>query len=144
MVHQCKPKHVKMYMQMARALAEASPATRLKVGAVVVKENNCISTGYNAQPKHIHDSCELPDGTTDPRVRHAERSAILSLAKSTQSAIGATMFCTHACCYLCAVDIVDAGIVEFIYQHDYRSQEGLQHLRSCGIVVEQFNQKELS
>lgn len=42
----------------------------------------------------------------------------------------------------CAIDIVDAGIVEFIYRDNYRSDKGLQHLMSCGIVVRQINEKE--
>ena len=48
------------------------------------------------------------------------------------------MFCTHSCCLLCSIDIVDAGIKHFIYQNEYRSDEGLQHLIDNGVTVEKL------
>ena len=58
--------------------------------------------------------------------------------KSNENAVGATMMCTHACCYFCAIDIVDAGITHFIYNHTYRSDDGLKHLQQNGVIVEQL------
>ena len=77
-----KDKHIKAYMKCAQAFAECSPATRAKVGAVIVKDNRIVSCGYNSQPAHIDDPCELSDGTTDPRVRHAEKSALMGLLRA--------------------------------------------------------------
>lgn len=139
-----KPKHIKAFMRTAEAFAECSVGARLKVGAVIVKDSRIISVGYNALPKHLNGPLEDENNQTLPAVRHAEKSALMGLLRAGISPVGATMFCTHACCYLCAVDIVDAGIVEFNYQHDYRNEEGLQHLRNCGIVVQQFKEGELS
>lgn len=45
------------------------------------------------------------------------------------------MFCTHSSCYLCAVDIVEAGIKRFVFKNFYRSDEGIQHLIKAGVVV---------
>jgi dCMP deaminase len=115
-------------MECAEAFAKCSNATRLKVGAVIVKNNRIISCGYNAQPEHIDDPCELPDGTTDPRVRHAEKNALLGLIRSNENAVGAELFCTHACCKLCAIDIVDAGIKKVYWRHQYRDFEGIDYL----------------
>lgn len=123
-----KHKHKLAYMECAEAFAKCSNATRLKVGAVIVKNNRIISCGYNAQPEHIDDPCELPDGTTDPRVRHAEKNALLGLIRSNESAVGAELFCTHACCKLCAIDIVDAGIKKVYWRHQYRDSEGIDYL----------------
>jgi dCMP deaminase len=123
-----KHKHKLAYMECAEAFAKCSNATRLKVGAVIVKNNRIISCGYNAQPEHIDDPCELPDGTTDPRVRHAEKNALLGLIRSNENAVGAELFCTHACCKLCAIDIVDAGIKKVYWRHQYRDFEGIDYL----------------
>ena len=123
-----KAKHLLAYMECAEAFAKCSKDTRLKVGAVIVKDNRIISCGYNAMPEHINDPNQLPDGTTDPRVRHAEKNALMGLTKSNQSSIGADLFCTHACCKFCAIDIVDAGIKRFFYRDTYRSSEGLDYL----------------
>lgn len=130
-----KHKHKVAYMKCALAFAECSPATRLKVGTVIVKDNRIVSCGYNALPACINAPCELTDGSTDPRVRHSEKNALMGLIRSSQSAVGASMFCTHSCCELCAIDIVDAGITEFYYLHDYRCNKGLLYLQDSGIVV---------
>lgn len=134
-----KDKHVKMYMEIAEVLAQASNAERLKVGSVIVKNNRIISCGYNALPEHLDGSLEDENGNTRPEVRHSEKNALMGLVKSNENAIGATLFCTHACCKFCAIDIVDAGITKVVYKNDYRSNEGLKHLINSGVVVEKFN-----
>lgn len=133
-----KQKHINAYLQSAEAFANCSNATRLKVGAVIVKDNRIISCGYNAMPEHISDPCELPDGTTDPRVRHAEKSALMGLVRSNQSAVGSVLFCTHACCEFCSIDIVDAGIAKVYYKHAYRCTKGVDYLQRYGVEVEQL------
>jgi dCMP deaminase len=133
-----KPKHITAYIKCAEAFAECSPATRLKVGAVIVRDNSIISAGYNAQPTHVNDPCELPDGTTDPRVRHAEKNALMRLVRSGNSSLGAVLFCTHACCKFCAADIVDAGISRVYYRHTYRDLSGIDYLMQNHVLVEQI------
>ena len=133
-----KDKHKVAYMECAHAFVKCSNATRLKVGTVIVKNDRIISCGYNAQTAHIPEPCELPNGQTDMRVRHSEKNALMGLIRSSESALGATMFCTHSCCLLCSIDIVDAGIKHFIYQNEYRSSEGLQHLIDNGVTVEKL------
>lgn len=130
-----KDKHVKMYMKMAGVMAEQSKDSRLQVGCVIVKDNNIISTGYNGHTRHIDDPNQLDDGTTDPRVRHAEKNGLMKLIRSNENAVGATMFVTHACCYFCAIDIVDSGIAKVYYQNEYRCKKGLEHLERYGVEV---------
>lgn len=133
-----KEKHKGMYMDIACVIAGVSVGKRLKVGSVIVKNNNIISTGYNALPKAIDGPLEDANNITRIEVRHSEKNALMGLIRSSESAEGAAMFCTHACCKSCSIDIVDAGIVHFIYKHDYRCNEGLQYLRDNGVEVEKF------
>lgn len=130
-----KDKHKNMYMGIAEVLAKTSSSTRLKVGSVIVKNNNIISTGYNALPEHIDGMLEDEEGRTRPEVRHSEKNALMGLVKSNESAVGATLFCTHSCCKFCAIDIVDSGIKEVFYKHDYRCSEGIEYLRKNGVQV---------
>lgn len=134
-----KSKHIRMYMRMAEIMAEQSKDERLQVGCVIVKDNNIISTGYNGHTRHIDDPNQLPDGTTDPRVRHAEKNGLMKLIRSNETAMGATMFVTHSCCYFCAIDLVDAGIEKVYYLNDYRCNNGLDHLRKYGVEVIKFS-----
>ena len=128
-----KQKHINAYMKCAEAFAECSPANKLKVGSVIVRDNRIIGCGYNAMPHHINDPCELPDGKTDPRVRHSEKNALMGLIRSNQSAVGADLFCTHYCCILCAIDIVDAGIKKVYWRNQYRDDSGLKYLNEHGV-----------
>lgn len=130
-----KNKHLVAYMKCAEAFAECSESKRLKVGSVVIKNNRIISCGYNALPEHLTGSLEDEAGNTKPEVRHSEKNALLGLMKSNESSIGASVVCTHSCCYLCSVDIVDAGIKEFYYKYDYRCTEGIKYLKENGVVV---------
>ena len=134
-----KVKHKNMYMNMARCLAGASKDERLKVGTIIIGKNgNIIATGYNGFTEHINLPNQLPDGKTNPLVRHSEKNALIALTKCNESSIGATMLTTHSCCLMCAIDIVDAGIVKFIYETEYRCPEGLEHLRKHGVEVEKL------
>ena len=53
-----KEKFIKAYMQTAKVFAELSTAVRLKVGAIVVKDNRIISIGYNGTPAGWDNTCE--------------------------------------------------------------------------------------
>ena len=133
-----KHKHKQAYMQCAEAFARCSNAKRLQVGAVIVRDNRIISVGYNAVPEHINDPCELPDGTTDPRTRHAEKNALMGLLKAGISSKDAELFCTHSCCLFCSIDLVDAGIKKVYYRDVYRDSSGLDYLKRNGVEVEQL------
>lgn len=133
-----KCKHLKAYMKCAEAFAECSSSKRLSVGAVIIKNNNIIATGYNALPAHIDGSLEDDSGNTRPEVRHAEKNALLALVKSSESAVGATLIVTHGCCKFCAIDIVDAGIERVIYKEEYRITDGIQYLKDNGVMVVKY------
>ena len=159
-----KLKHQLMYMRIAEAAAETSSAVRLKVGCCLVKNNAVIAVSYNGLPSFLEGPLEdkvysngaggwmdveefkeiYPyqddDGhyyklVTRRECRHAEKNSLLALAKSNESAIGASMFVTHSCCELCAIDIIDSGIQTVYYRNEYRDTKGLDYLKENSIEV---------
>ena len=76
---------------------------------------------------------------TKKEVLHAERNALDKLARSSESGKDADMFVTHAPCLECAKSIYGAGIKKLIYEHDYRSTDGLDFLKKCGITLLKLN-----
>lgn len=130
-----KGKHIRAYMECAEAFAKCSVSTRLSVGAVIVKNNRIISCGYNALPEFLNGPLEDEFGKTLPETRHAEKSALMGLTKSNESAIGSVLFCTHACCKFCSIDIIDSGITTVYYRNEYRCTEGLDYLRANNVEV---------
>jgi dCMP deaminase len=160
-----KEKFIDAYMKTAGVFAELSTAIKLKVGAIVVKDNRIISIGYNGTPIGWDNTCEdkiYPDALlgdfeqhpdefdqqfpftdengryylkTKPEVMHAERNALDKLAKGTDGGNGAYMFITHAPCLECAKSIFGAGIKEVFYKSEYRTVDGLNFLNRCNIKV---------
>ena len=126
-------------MRTAYNYAELSSARRLKVGAIIVKDNRIISIGYNGMPEGWDNNCEhiQDDGTlkTRPEVLHAEMNALGKLARSNESGDGAAMFITHSPCTECAKLIHVSGIRRVFYSEDYRSRDGITFLEQCGIPV---------
>jgi dCMP deaminase len=53
-----KEKFINAYMDVAERFAELSPARRLHVGAIVVKDDRIISIGYNGMPAGWDNTCE--------------------------------------------------------------------------------------
>ena len=133
-------------MDSAKRFAQISSAERLKVGAVIVNDDTLIF-GYNGTPAGWDNKCEIDiyddaeqwvGNKTKPEVLHAESNAIAKLARSVVSGQGATMFITHSPCIDCAKLIYQAGIKEVYYDQDYRSTDGIDFLKQCGIIVEKF------
>ena len=73
-----KQKFLDAHMKAAEVYASLSSAKRLKVGAVIVKDNRIISIGYNGTPSGWDNNCEDEHGETKEEVIHAEANAILS------------------------------------------------------------------
>jgi dCMP deaminase len=134
-------------MKTAYVFAELSSAIKLKVGAVVVKDDRIISLGYNGTPTGWDNVCELEiinfqDGSvqlkTKSEVIHAEMNALMKLASSTESGKGAAIFITHSPCMECAKGIYQTGITEVYYTEAYRNVDGIEFLQKCGITVEKL------
>lgn len=136
-------------MQVAETYAKLSSAIRMKVGAVIVKDNRIISIGYNGMPSGWTNECEQVVGRygdqtlkTKDEVIHAESNAITKVAKSTESAEGAVLYTTCAPCLECAKLIHQSGIKRVVYGHHYKSDEGLTFLEKCGILPETTDKPE--
>jgi dCMP deaminase len=151
-----KPKFIDYYMKIAEVTAGLSYAKRLQVGAVIVKDNQILGTGYNGMPSGWENVCEtemmdFPDESVDdslpllvrlktkPEVLHAETNAIAKVAQSTESSLGSTLFCTHAPCIECAKLIYQSGIKTIYYRDSYRDDSGLNFLKLSGVNVHQYN-----
>lgn len=136
-----KKKFIDYYMSMADLTAKLSYALRLKVGSVIVRDNQVLATGYNGMPSGWENNCEnIIDGIlkTKPEVLHAESNALMKVARSTESSEGATLFCTHAPCIDCAKLIYQAGINTVYYREQYRSDAGLNFLKQSEVNVHQY------
>ena len=143
----------KAHMEAAEVYGSLSHAKRLKVGCVIVRDNRIISIGYNGTPSGWDNNCERrkpsamnkptldywTDLETKPEVLHAETNAITKLAKSSESAEGATLYCTYNPCFECAKLIYQSGITRVVYKNNYRDDAGIKFLEKAGCWVEKYD-----
>lgn len=131
-----KNKH-NFYLNIALVVAKASYCTRSKVGAVLVKDDNIISFGFNGTPSGFENVCEV-DNVTKPEVLHAESNAITKCAKSTYSSVNSTLYLTMSPCFDCAKLIIQAGIKEVFYIEQYRITDGIELLKKANIPIHEL------
>jgi dCMP deaminase len=154
-----KQKFIDYFMDIATRTSKLSYAKRLQVGAVIVKGNQILATGYNGMPSGWENVCEviIPEQidaetrtitpsklVSKPEVMHAERNSLDKVAASNESTLGAVMFTTHAPCLECAKSIYNTGITDVYYKEEYRSNDGINFLKKTGVHVHKYITPETS
>jgi dCMP deaminase len=133
------PRFLQYYMDIAERTAQMSYAKRLQVGAVIVRDNGILATGYNGTPTNHVNSCEIEmsDGTliTKPEVIHAEQNALVRCTERGLGTFGGTLLVTHSPCLQCSSMALNHGVKEVFYRHTYRSNDGINLLLSKGVNV---------
>lgn len=108
------------FMDIAFKVAERSTCNRLKVGAVVIKNNRIKGTGYNGSPAglpHCEEiGCEIKNNHCI-RCIHAEVNALLECSPEERE--GATLYVTDEPCAECQKLIITSGISKVIYARSY-------------------------
>jgi len=133
-----KTKFIKAYMDVAKRFSQLSYAQRLKVGAIIVKDDRIVAYGYNGMPSGWDNNCE-EENKTRPEVLHAESNAIAKLARSNDSGLDADIFITHSPCIECAKLIYQSGIKRVYFGENYRNTDGLDFLTASKINVIQVD-----
>ena len=127
----------KTFINIAKEIGSLSHCTRSKVGAVLVKDGNVISFGYNGTPAGMDNGCEENNVTKD-EVIHAEMNAILKAAKSGNAVDGSTLYLSLSPCQNCCKLIIQSGIKRVVYLEGYRDLKPIEFL-SKFIEVEKYD-----
>ena len=142
----------KRFMEMAHVIASWASCYQenRKIGAVIVKNKRIMTTGYNGAPAGVKTcmergeclrrSLDIPSGQRQELCYavHAEQNAIIQAAKLGVSIDGATLYCTHQPCVMCAKMIVNSGIVRVVYQEGYPDEFALEILKEGGVLLERY------
>ena len=122
---------INTYLNCAEVFAYRSTCIKRKYGAVIVKDDVVISTGYNGAPRGMDNCCDIGkcprierelhqgDGYAMCRAIHAEANALLNCSRA--QTMGADLYLVginpkdnsiHKAkpCPLCARTIIQAGI----------------------------------
>lgn len=128
------------YLDIAQTVSERATCLRRRFGAIIVKNDTIISTGYNGAPRGrmnctdiescIREQMNIPRGERYELCRsvHAEANAIIAAAR--ENMLGSTLYmcCTDpktgdivgsiCSCSMCKRLIINAGIAEVITRED--------------------------
>lgn len=142
----------KRFMEMVKVIAGWSSCYQhnRKIGAVIVKNKRILTTGYNGAPSGYPSCVErgeclrrikgIPSGTKHEYCYaiHAEQNAIVQAAKLGVSIDGATLYCSHQPCVICAKLIVNSGITRVVYDESYPDSLAIKILEGVGVSLEKF------
>ncbi len=130
-----RPDKTNYYLDIAQTVAERSTCMRRSYGAIIVKDDAIVSTGYNGAPRGRLNCCDIgycsrekfaiPRGERYEMCRavHAEANAII--AASREEMIGATLYLVGleadgtvmsdtTSCMMCKRQIINAGIARVV------------------------------
>lgn len=141
-----RPTWDEYFMEITQIVATRSTCIRRQVGAVIVKDNRILASGYNGAPsglKHCIDiGCirterQIPSGERHELCRglHAEQNAIIQAAVHGSSIKGGTFYITHQPCVLCAKMIINAGISKVVYQGMYPDHLALELFQEADVEL---------
>ncbi len=142
-----RPNIDEYFLKIASVVGERSTCLRHHMGAVAVRDKHILSTGYNGAAAGLQDCLELgclrdalkiTSGTRQEicRAIHAEQNVIIQAALHGVSLEGATIYCTHTPCVLCAKMLVNARIKRFVSFRKYNDDEFVNLFKEAGIKVD--------
>ncbi|WP_052314873.1 deoxycytidylate deaminase [Desulfosporosinus meridiei] len=151
MMHGKRPSWDSYFMQMAQVVAERSTCLRRQVGAVMVKDKQILSTGYNGSPSGLRHCAEVgclrqslgvPSGERHEicRAVHAEQNALVQAAKHGVAITGADLYTTHQPCVLCTKLLINAGIIRVVYTYAYPDKLAVQMADEAGLKLVKFGE----
>ncbi|MCI9031606.1 MAG: cytidine deaminase [Clostridia bacterium] len=140
------------FMEAARLVSTWSSCFQenRQVGAVIAKNKRILTTGYNGASSGIKNCKErgeclrrklgIASGTQHEicYATHAEQNAIIQAARLGVSIEGATLYCTHQPCVICAKMIINSGITRVVYADGYPDAFAMELFSEAGVVCEPF------
>lgn len=142
------------FMELAQVVAKRSNCSRRHVGAVVMRNNHILSTGYNGTPHGVKNcfagGCprcagEVKSGShlEECLCVHAEQNAICQAALYGIRLEGATVYITLSPCLTCAKLMINAGISEVVYDGQYEFLDTVKEMfESSGVKYREYNFKK--
>jgi len=149
-----RPSWDEYFMKAAFLISERSTCLRRAVGAILVKDKQILSTGYNGAPRSIkhceetgclREKLNIPSGERHEICRglHAEQNVILQAALHGVSTQGSSLYITNTPCSICAKMIINAGIKEVIVSSQYPDKMAIELLKEAEINIRKVNSKNI-
>ncbi|MCX5751456.1 MAG: cytidine/deoxycytidylate deaminase family protein [Candidatus Saganbacteria bacterium] len=147
-----RPSWDEYFVGITKLVGERSTCLKRTVGAIIVKDNRILTTGYNGAPKGLDHCVEVgcirkemnvPSGQRHELCRglHAEQNAIIQAAWHGVKIEGATMYSTYKPCVICVKMIINAGIKKLVYVGSYPDELASKMLLASGLEVVNYKEE---
>jgi dCMP deaminase len=142
-------------MTIAMMASMRSTCLRRQIGAVVVRDRQIVSTGYNGAPRGtahcldigcLRETLGVPSGERHEMCRgsHAEGNAIAQAARMGIATNGTTLYCTHEPCSFCTKSILNAGVTRVVYMRAYPDKLAVELREEADAAFEPFPKEKLA
>ena len=126
------------FMRIAVDVSSRSTCDRKHVGALIVRDRNILSTGYNGSVSglpHCDDVGHIMENGHCIATIHAESNSIIQAAKHGVSIDGASIYTTASPCWNCFKLIVNSGMRRILFGEFYRDERIFEVARQLGIEL---------
>lgn len=141
-----RPKWDRYFFEIARVVASRSTCLRRRVGALLVLDKRILATGYNGAPAGLahceetgclREKMHVPAGERHELCRglHAEQNAIIQAAVHGVAIGGASLYCTHFPCVVCAKMLINANIRQVFVAESYPDELSRKLLNEAGVSI---------
>lgn len=152
-----RPSWDEYFMEIAHTVSKRATCDRGRSGCVIARDRQILVTGYVGSPKGLPHCDDVghqmkktlhEDGHATMhcvRTVHAEQNAICQAARLGISIEGATLYCRMTPCRVCAMLIINCGIIRVVCEHKYHAgEESEQMFAQAGVSVEYFSEEVLT
>lgn len=138
------------FIKISHLVAKKSSCIRRQCGAVIVRDNLILSTGYNGTPRGIKNcnegGCPRCNGNVPSGQKleeclcvHAEENAIIQAAYNGVEVKGSTIYSSFCPCSYCAKSIINAGIRKVFYNKAYALEEiSIKLFKEAGVDLVKY------
>ncbi|KAF8973514.1 cytidine deaminase-like protein [Flammula alnicola] len=138
------------FMTLASLASRRSNCMKRRVGAILVRENRVLATGYNGTPRGLTNcnegGCSHCNGTLDARGKseeclclHAEENALLEAGRE-RVGNDCVLYCNTCPCLKCTVKIIQTGVKTVVYNLTYKVDDASASLfKEAGVQLRRYD-----
>ncbi|KIM47742.1 hypothetical protein M413DRAFT_417056 [Hebeloma cylindrosporum] len=138
------------FMTLASLASRRSNCMKRRVGAILVRENRILSTGYNGTPRglkncneggcdHCNGKVQSQHSSQECLCLHAEENALLEAGRERVGR-DCVLYCNTCPCLKCTVKIIQTGVKTVVYNLTYKVDDASASLfKEAGVQLRRFN-----
>ncbi|KAF9486309.1 hypothetical protein BDN70DRAFT_794147 [Pholiota conissans] len=149
------PEHIRptwdaYFMTMASLVSRRSNCMKRRVGAILVRENRVLASGYNGTPRgltncneggcfHCNETTNKQGQSLECVCLHAEENALLEAGRERVGK-DAVLYCNMCPCLRCTVKIIQTGVKVVVYNLAYKVDDASASLfKEAGVELRRYD-----